>query len=166
VPVTEVQPTFPEFWNLPERRGRSFPLQLPFQRRSALSLRVISLGASKTKIFVGKLDGELWASERTICELPFRRDFGQGGARGFLGSSVGTSRCPDKRTDVNRAVAWRSRACVESYLLRPLDCLLFVSCLSQRPNTSFNSELRFMMLPSCEPSLAHGLVHQKVSGNE
>src|ERR1700720_2450837 len=44
-----------------------------------------------------------------------------------------------------------------SYLLRSLDCLLFASCAPDDLTPHYVSEPRLMMLPSREPSLAHRL---------
>src|ERR1700720_2234256 len=52
-----------------------------------------------------------------------------------------------------------------SYLLRPLDCLLFASWAPDDLTPHYVSEPWPMMLPSREPSLARRLTHQKVSGN-
>src|ERR1700686_2892950 len=47
------------------------------------------------------------------------------------------------------------------YLLRPLDCLLFVSCTPNDLTHIFASEPRFTSLPSREPPLAQRPAHQK-----
>src|ERR1019366_4419547 len=53
-----------------------------------------------------------------------------------------------------------------SYLLRPLDCLLFVSCTPDDLTRLFASESRFMMLLAREPPLARRPAPQKASDNE
>jgi hypothetical protein len=67
----------PEFWNPLGQSDKSFRPQHPSPRRSAVSR------ASK-QIFVGKLDAELWASEKNdLCAVISTGILGSVGREGF-----------------------------------------------------------------------------------